>query len=90
MKTYKAMNRKPQRPSGWLYSVKILLAAAALVLLVSCSSDEAADDKQSAIDQAVQKTADTAVRYIKDPIEKAEAVKTVEEDRTRKLEEQVK
>lgn len=90
MKTYNAMNREPQRPSGVLSPVKVLLAAAALILLVSCSSDEAADDKQSAIDQAVQKTADTAVRYIKDPIEKAEAVKTVEDDRTRKLEEQVK
>lgn len=90
MKTYNAMNREPHRAKGGLHPVKILLASAALVLLVSCSSDEAADDKPSAIDQAVQKTADTAVRYIKDPIEKAEAVKTVEEDRTRKLEEQVK
>lgn len=60
-----------------------------LVLLVSCSSDEGMDDDQSAIDQAVQKTADKAVQYIQEPIDKAEAVKVIEEERTSKLEEQV-
>lgn len=60
-----------------------------LVLLVSCSSDEGMDDEQSAIDQAVQKTADKAVQYIQEPIDKAEAVKVIEEERTSKLEEQV-
>lgn len=60
-----------------------------LVLLVSCSSDEGIDDEQSAIDQAVQKTADKAVQYIQEPIDKAEAVKVIEEERTSKLEEQV-
>lgn len=69
--------------------MKILLASLLLVLMVSCSSDDTADDEQSVIDEAVQKTADKAVKYIKEPINKAEAVKVVEEERTRKLEEQV-
>ncbi len=69
--------------------MKIFLAGMLLVLMVSCSSDDSAKEEQSAIDRAVQKTADKAVRYIKEPINKAEAVKTVEEERTRKLEEQV-
>lgn len=56
------------------------------VLLVSCSSDQ---EEKSAIDRAVQETADKAVKYIKEPIDKAEAIKGVEEERTRKLEEQV-
>lgn len=56
------------------------------VLLTSCSSDQ---DEESTIDRAVQKTADKAVKYIQEPIDKAEAIKEVEEERTRKLEEQV-
>lgn len=63
--------------------------ALSVVLLISCSSEDGADSEESVIDQAVQNTADKAVRYIKEPIEKAEAVKVIEEERTRKLDEQV-
>ena len=69
--------------------MRILLIGLMFALMVSCSSDEGTDDEQSKIDQAVQKTADKAVRYIKEPIDKAEAVKEIEEERTTKLEEQV-
>jgi len=59
-----------------------------LLVLMSCSSGEESDT-QSAIDEAVQKTADKAVHYIKDPINKAEAIKELEEERTRTQDEQL-
>jgi len=59
-----------------------------LLLLTSCSSGDE-EEKSSVIDEAVQKTADKAVEYIKDPIEKAEAVKELEEERARSRTEQL-
>lgn len=58
-----------------------------IFLLVSCSADQ--DEEPSAIDEAVKETADEMVKHIKEPIDKAEALKVIEEERTRKLDEQV-
>ena len=59
-----------------------------LLLLTSCSSGDE-EDQSSVIDEAVQKTADKAVAYIKEPIDKAEAVKELEEERARSRTEQL-
>jgi len=67
--------------------MKFLQIAILLVLMVSCSAEETPEEP-SVIDEAVQKTADAAVGYIKDPLEKAEAVKASEEARRKKIEEQ--
>lgn len=69
--------------------MKNILVGIVLLLLVCCSSEEKTDSEQSVIDQAVQKTADKAVKHIQDPIDKAEAVKVIGEERTSKIEEQV-
>ena len=69
--------------------IKSIVTALTVFLLISCSSDDGADGEESVVDQAVQKTADKAVRYIQEPIDKAQAVKVSEEERMRKLDEQV-
>ena len=61
----------------------------ACLLLIGCSHDEDEKGSESAIDRTTKKVADTAVEKIKTPLEKAEAIKVIEEQRTDKLEEQV-
>lgn len=67
----------------------LFITVLSIFMLTSCSTDQDKEEGKSSIDQATKKVADTAVEYIKTPIEKAEAVKEIEEERGRKLKEQV-
>ena len=67
----------------------IIIWLLSCMLLIGCSHDEDETAGESAIDRATKKVADSAVEKIKTPLEKAEAVKEIEEQRTDKLEEQV-
>ena len=60
----------------------------ALLLIISCSGEGDEEGNGSAIDRATKEVADEAVKRIKTPIEKAEAVKDIEEARHEKFEEQ--
>lgn len=66
----------------------ILICALSCLLLAGCSQDEE-EKAESSIDRATKKVADKVVTQIKTPLEKAEAVKEIEEQRTDRLEEQV-
>lgn len=66
--------------------VKILaLTATTLCLLVACSSD---DDEKGKIETMTEKAGQEAVRMIKTPIDKAQAVADQEEQRARELDKQ--
>ena len=56
--------------------------------IAGCSGDEETAQEDSTIDRAVQKVADRGVEYIQTPIDKARAVKDIEEARREQLEEQ--
>jgi PBP1b-binding outer membrane lipoprotein LpoB len=65
----------------------LLLAA----LMVSCSSEQdQAEDEPTVIEQSTKAVADEMVQRIRQPIEKAEAVKQIEEARHERLQEQTK
>ena len=65
----------------------LILAA----LLVSCSSEQdQAEDEPTVIEQGTKAVADEMVQRIRQPIEKAEAVKQIEEARHERLQEQTK
>lgn len=65
----------------------LLLAA----LMVSCSSEQdQAEDEPTVIEQGTKAVADEMVQRIRQPIEKAEAVKQIEEARHERLQEQTK
>lgn len=66
----------------------LLLLYTFLFQMTGCSGDEENVQNDSVIDQAVQKVADSGVDYIQTPIEKAKAVKDIEEARNQQLEEQ--
>ena len=59
-----------------------------IFLLSGCSSDQG-QEEQSAIDKKTEEVATQMVQKIQDPIDKAQALKVSEEQRTKKLEEQV-
>lgn len=69
-------------------SICLLLTMTSFLLLTACSSDEEEIQESSSIDRAVKEVADRAVDYIQTPIEKAEAVKEIEEARQGHIEEQ--
>lgn len=69
-------------------AICLLLIPVSLLLITACSGDEENVQQESAIDQAVKTVADRAVDYIQTPIEKAEAVKEIEEARQGRMEEQ--
>ncbi|MEJ2058500.1 MAG: hypothetical protein P8X39_11760 [Desulfofustis sp.] len=69
-------------------TICLLLTTTSFLLIPACSGDEEEVQKDSSIDRAVKEVADRAVDYIQTPIEKAEAVKEIEEVRRRELEEQ--
>ncbi len=58
-------------------------------LLSSCSGDQDKKEEESSIDRATKDVADKIVDHIKTPIEKAEAVKDIEEERTEQYKKQV-
>ena len=65
----------------------LILAA----LMVSCSSEQdQAEDEPTVIEQGTKAVADEMVQRIRQPIEKAEAVKQIEEARHERLQEQTK
>ena len=59
-----------------------------MFLLSGCSSDQGQEEK-SAIDKKTEEVATEIVQKIQDPIDKAEALKVTEEQRTEKIKEQV-
>ena len=67
----------------------LLVVLMSCLLLISCSEEEEEARSESAIDRATKEVATTVVGRIKTPLEKAEAVKEIEEQRTDRLEEQV-
>lgn len=67
----------------------LLVLLISCLLLISCSEEEEEARTESAIDRATKEVATTVVERIKTPLEKAEAVKEIEEQRTDRLEEQV-
>lgn len=58
------------------------------LLLCGCSPDEEENRNESSIDRFTKQTADKAVEQIKTPLEKAEAVKEIEEQRREQLQKQ--
>jgi hypothetical protein len=58
-------------------------------MLCACSQEEEEAGKESSIDRATKAVADKAVEQIKTPLEKAEAVKEIEEQRRDELQKQV-
>lgn len=58
------------------------------LLLYGCSPDEEESRKESSIDRATKEVANTVVEQIKTPLEKAEAVKEIEEQRREQLQKQ--
>ncbi len=66
----------------------ILICVLSCLVLYGCSQDEE-EKGESSIDRATKEVADKIVTQIKTPLEKAEAVKELEEQRTDRLEEQV-
>ena len=66
----------------------LLVLLMSSLLLISCSEEKEEARSESAIDRATKEVATTVVERIKTPLEKAEAVKEIEEQRTDRLEEQ--
>ncbi len=66
---------------------KIFICVLSCVMLFGCSQDEE-EKGESSIDRATKEVAGKIVTQIKTPLEKAEAVKEIEEQRTDRLEEQ--
>lgn len=67
----------------------LLVCVISALLVIGCSQDEE-EQQESSIDRATKEVADRVVEQIKTPLEKAEAVKEIEEQRTDQLEEQIK
>lgn len=67
----------------------LLIWVMSSLLLIACSDEEEEAGNESAIDRAAKEVATAAVEQIKTPLEKAEAVKELEEQRTDRMEEQI-
>ena len=67
----------------------LLVCVISALLVIGCSQDQE-EQQESSIDRATKEVADRVVEKIKTPLEKAEAVKEIEEQRTDRIEEQVK
>ena len=67
----------------------LLVLLISCLILISCSEEEEEARTESTIDRATKEVATTVVERIKTPLEKAEAVKEIEEQRTDRMEEQV-
>ena len=67
----------------------LLVCVISALLVIGCSQDQE-EQQESSIDRATKEVADRVVEQIKTPLEKAEAVKEIEEQRTDRIEEQVK
>ena len=67
----------------------VLVLLISSLMLLGCSQDQE-EKQESSIDRATKEVADRAVQQIKTPLEKAEAVREIEEQRTDRMEEQLK
>ena len=67
----------------------VLVLLISSLMLLGCSQDQE-EKQESSIDRATEEVADRAVQQIKTPLEKAEAVREIEEQRTDRMEEQLK
>lgn len=68
----------------------VFVVFSTILFLSGCSAEQDDDEKGGSIDRATKKVADAAVDYIQTPVEKAEAVKEIEETRRSRLEEQTR
>ena len=67
---------------------RFLLCILCCLMLCACSQEEEEVQKDGSIDRATKAVADKAVEQIKTPLEKAEAVKEIEEQRRDELQKQ--
>ena len=67
---------------------RFLISIICCLMLCACSQEEEEAGKESSIDRATKAVADKAVEQIKTPLEKAEAVKEIEEQRRDELQKQ--
>ena len=67
---------------------RFLVCILCCLILCTCSQEEEEVQKESSIDRATKAVADKAVKQIKTPLEKAEAVKEIEEQRRDELQKQ--
>ena len=67
---------------------RFLICLLCCLILCSCSQEEEEAQKESSIDRATKAVADKAVDQIKTPLEKAEALKEIEEQRRDELQRQ--
>ena len=67
---------------------RLLVCLLCCLLLCTCSQEEEEVRQETSIDRATKGVADAVVEQIKTPLEKAEAVKEIEERRREKLQEQ--
>ena len=67
---------------------RFLICILSCLMLCTCSQEEADVQKESSIDRATKAVADKAVEQIKTPLEKAEAIKEIEEQRRDELQKQ--
>lgn len=68
--------------------LKMVVIACTLTMLLACSSEKQEDEKKSEIRKATDKVAQELVEDIQRPLDKAEAVKTLEEQRNDTIREQ--
>ncbi len=61
-----------------------------LLGIAGCSGNDSREEKQSALDKAIENTAKTATDYVKTPIDRAKNVQDVGETRNKTLEEYAK
>ena len=67
---------------------RFLICILCCLMFCACSQEKEEVQKESSIDRATKAVADKAVEQIKTPLEKAEAVKEIEEQRRDELEKQ--
>ncbi|MBT8344837.1 MAG: hypothetical protein KJO28_00935 [Desulfofustis sp.] len=67
---------------------RLLICIICCLLLSSCSQEEDEIRQESSIDRATKEVADKVVEQIKTPLEKAEAVREIEEQRREQLQKQ--
>ena len=65
---------------------RILVYGTVLLLLFACSSDQDQEEKTGKIEQATKEVATEMVEHIQKPIDKAQAVKSIEEERNKQFE----
>ena len=64
--------------------ISILLLLCYFLLCTSCSTDE--EKEKSSIDSLTEETAQKAVQYIQDPLDKAQAIQKLVDERSGEIE----